>query len=209
MALNGNSPIIIIQAYKNIINKGNGGVAGKTKWSSNINTGNHIDLFSSFAKWQDVKSIKQLKSGVPIPFILHERTGIVSVSEEKDLSLTVDYEKGVKYQRQRKNSLSIKLNFNLDNIIANTLAGLLEYWWTNAIEYNYDISYYNAGNFIKQGHIGNFVKSTSTEKGNLAEISLSLDAGSNFVVEMIKKDKKEKNGVIIDRVSKVLKNINI
>lgn len=204
MAINGNSPIIIIQAYNNVMNKGNGGVAGITKYASNIDTGTHIDLLSSFSKWFDIKKIKHIKRGVPIPFILHEKTGIISVKEQKDISLNIDYEKGLIYKRQRKNSLSIQLEFNIDNIIANTLATLLEYWWGQTEEYNYDISYFNAGNFIKQGTIGNFVKTTSNDNGSLGVINLTLDAGDSFPVALAKKQATSTTSAIIDRITKTL-----
>jgi hypothetical protein len=185
MAVNGDSPIIIVQKYNNII------TGGTTNNENNDIEINKIGLLDGFKSWRNVKDIKQLKNGVAIPFPLRIETGLIVVDEALKLSANLNYEERVKLQDQRQNSLIVRMTAVKTNPVALAFVILAQYLWNNLQSYNYDISYFNDGLFIKQGHLGDLTIDLIPGK-NLFDISLTLDNGDAFVSEFIRK-KEEQN----------------
>jgi hypothetical protein len=205
MAINGNNPLILVQKYNNII------TSGETNNVNNIKV-EALSLVDSLKKWQNIKDIKQIKNGMPIPFILHQITGFISVQESVKLSANLNYEEGVKIQDKRQNSLEIALKAKKDNPIVLAFVFLIQSLWQDMETYNYDISYFNDGLFIKQGHIGSL--SIENEPGqDIYNISITLDSGKTFVSKFIeekeeKENPKNKNYIYDnDPLSKAIKNI--
>jgi hypothetical protein len=182
MAINGNSPLILVQKYNNIITK-------ETSNPNNIKI-NTLSLSDSIDKWRNIKDLKQMQNGAPIPFVLHQITGFISVQESVKLSANLNYEEGIKIQDQRQNSLDITLKAKKDNPIVLAFVFLIQSLWQNMETYNYDISYFNDGLYIKQGHMGS-LSIGNAPGSDIYDINISLDSGKTFISKFMEEKEKE------------------
>jgi hypothetical protein len=202
MAINGNSPLVLVQKYSNIVGR------GKTENPEDIKI-NTLSLKDSIAQWKNIKDIKQVKNGMPIPFILHRDFGFVSLQEKLKLSANLNYEEGIKIQDKRQNSIEINLRARKDEPVAIAFVLLVQSLWQSMETYNYEISYFNDGLFIKQGHMG-ALSIENEPGGNMFNINISLDSGETILSYYLEKERKKgtnKETEINGTLSRILENV--
>jgi hypothetical protein len=160
MAINGTTPLILVQKYT------------YTDTEHGLK-----DL--SLSELYDMKKYTYLeknKSGLPIPFILSEDTGFLSVKEQTKLMSNVDYKNDFVFVSQRGNSLILDIEAKRNSPIVIAFLNLIQLFWNNIQMYKYTISYFNDGIISMNAYLGGLNISSIVGK-DLYNITLVLDSG--------------------------------
>jgi hypothetical protein len=211
MSITGNTPILIVQLFNDIITKKDGTVVTNSPYNDKNHSENKFEndekkdrqeatIFSinEWSKWKNIKAIDPLPLGVPIPIPLLQRTGLIAVKHTRNIVANSEYQLGALNQNLKSNTLAIDLISENNSILSTLLLGLFEVLAPNIKSYAYEIAYFNSSFVITKAHLGAFTINDNQEH-TLLNTHIELDTGltiRDIAIEKTKKDKEKKGAIV-------------